>query len=68
MTKRAPYGSWLSPLASERVVAQSLRLSEPRLDGECSYWIEGRPAEGGRCVLVRRDARGACADLLPAGS
>ena len=65
--KRAPCGSWLSALASERVVAQSLRLSEPRLDGDCSYWIEGRPAEGGRCVLVRRDARGACTDLLPPG-
>ena len=65
--KVAPYGSWLSPLASDRVVAQSLRLSEPRLDGEHSYWIEGRPAEGGRCVLVRRDANGALNDLLPAG-
>ncbi len=32
--KRASYGSWLSPLASDRVVAQSLRLSEPRLDGD----------------------------------
>ena len=67
MMKRAAYGSWLSPLTSDRVVAQSLRLSEPRLDGDRSYWIEGRPSEGGRCVLVRRDVGGGCADLLPIG-
>jgi len=65
--KHAAYGSWLSPLASDRVVAQSLRLSEPRLDGDRSYWIEGRPSEGGRCVLVRREVGGGCADLLPPG-
>jgi dipeptidyl aminopeptidase/acylaminoacyl peptidase len=64
---RVPYGSWLSTLGAEQAVAGSLRLAEPRLDGDCSYWIEGRPHEGGRCVLVRRDAGGAGVDLLPAG-
>lgn len=33
------------------------------VDGEDLYWVEGRPSEGGRQVLVRRDAEGVIADL-----
>jgi dipeptidyl aminopeptidase/acylaminoacyl peptidase len=36
------------------------------VDGEDLYWVEGRPSEGGRQVLVRRDARGRIADLTEA--
>jgi dipeptidyl aminopeptidase/acylaminoacyl peptidase len=36
------------------------------VDGEDLYWVEGRPSEGGRQVLVRRDARGQIADLTEA--
>jgi dipeptidyl aminopeptidase/acylaminoacyl peptidase len=64
---RAPFGTWPSPLAAAAAVGASLRLSEPRIVGGSVFWIEGRPAEGGRCVLVRRDASGACTDVLPAG-
>ena len=31
------------------------------------WWAEARPAEGGRTVVVRRDAAGAVSDVLPAG-
>ena len=34
-----------------------VRLSEPWVDGDDVYWLEGRPAEAGRSVLVRRDRR-----------
>ena len=36
------------------------------MDGDAVYWIEGRPAEGGRNVLVRSVA-GAARDVTPAG-
>jgi hypothetical protein len=32
--KTAPYGSWKSPITSGLIAAQSISLSEPRLDGE----------------------------------
>ncbi len=48
----APYGSWKSPITSDLIVAQSIGLSEVRLDGEDVYWLESRPHEGGRSVLV----------------
>lgn len=50
----APCGSWKSPITSDLIVEQSIGLSEVRLDGEDIYWIESRPNEAGRCVVVRR--------------
>ncbi len=62
MTK--PYGSWSSPITSVQITAGSLRLAAPRLDGGDLYWLEGRPLEGGRQVVVRaRD--GAIEDVTP---
>ena len=37
------------------------------VDGDDVYWIEGRPHEGGRNVLVRRSADGSTSDVVPAG-
>src|SRR5258708_39508042 len=54
-TKTAPYGSWPSPSPSDLIVAQSIGLSEARLDGDSIYWLEGRPQEQGRVVVVRAD-------------
>jgi dipeptidyl aminopeptidase/acylaminoacyl peptidase len=53
--KSAQYGSWKSPITSDLIAAQSISLSEPRLDGEQVYWLEGRPQELGRYVVVRGD-------------
>ena len=58
MPKTAPYGSWKSPITSDLIAAQSISLSEPRLDGEQIYWLEGRPQELGRYVVVRANSLG----------
>ncbi len=55
MPKTAPYGSWRSPITSELIVAQSITLSDVRIDGDHIYWLEGRPQEQGRYVVVRAD-------------
>jgi dipeptidyl aminopeptidase/acylaminoacyl peptidase len=64
-TKTAPYGSWKSPITSDLIVAQSITLSEVCLDGGHVYWLEGRPQEQGRCVVVRADADGRATDITP---
>ena len=65
--KTAPYGSWRSPITSDLIVAQSIALSEVRLDGGIIYWLEGRPQEQGRLVVVRPGmAGGEDADINPA--
>ncbi|MDP3718802.1 MAG: prolyl oligopeptidase family serine peptidase [Acidobacteriota bacterium] len=62
----ASYGAWPSPLTAARVTAGALRLDHLQLDGDDLYWVEGRASEGGRTVLVKRDASGATTDVTPA--
>ena len=62
----APYGSWKSPITSDLIVKEIVGLSQPRLDGQNTYWIEMRPSEQGRQVIVRRSRDGATTDINPA--
>jgi dipeptidyl aminopeptidase/acylaminoacyl peptidase len=62
--KVAPYGSWKSPITSDLIVAQSVGLSEIRLDKGGVYWLESRPHEAGRGVVVG-GAPGGFRDLVP---
>jgi dipeptidyl aminopeptidase/acylaminoacyl peptidase len=63
--KTAAYGSWKSAITSD-LVAQSITLSEPRFDGEDVYWLEGRPQESGRLVVVRASTvNGHATDVTP---
>ncbi len=67
MPQTAEYGFWKSPITSDLIVQEAVRLAAPRLDGGDVYWIEGRPAERGRCVLVRsRASASGPVDLTPA--
>ena len=61
-----PHGSWPTPITSELVVRAAARLGEVCVDGTDVWWAEGRPAEGGRTVIVRRSADGTTTDVLPA--
>ncbi len=64
-TKTAQYGSWKSPITSDLIVAQSISLSDVCLDGEHLYWLEGRPQEQGRNVVVRAGCDGRPTDITP---
>lgn len=59
--RTAPCGSWKSPITSDLIVAQSTMLSEVRIDGDRVYWLEGRPAERGRGVIVAAPLAGGAA-------
>ena len=63
--KTAPYGSWSSPITSDLIVASSIGLRAILLDGTDIYWIEARPREDGRNVIVRRTADGTISDVTP---
>src|SRR5262245_17914191 len=63
----APYGSWRSPVTSDLIVAGTTRLGSIAVDGEDIYWLEARPAEGGRSVVVRRAPGGRVSDVTPPG-
>jgi dipeptidyl aminopeptidase/acylaminoacyl peptidase len=61
----APYGSWKSPISADLVVSAGLGLGSISLNGEDVYWVELRPQEGGRMVLVRRKPGGEGQDVTP---
>ena len=61
----AEYGSWRSPITSDLIVAETIRLSDVMLDGPDVYWLEMRPSESGRCVIVRCTPDGQTTDVTP---
>jgi dipeptidyl aminopeptidase/acylaminoacyl peptidase len=67
ITRVASYGSWKSPITSDLIVAQATMLSDVQIDGNDVYWLEGRPQERGRNVIVRAGPDGVATDITPAG-
>lgn len=64
--KIAPYGSWVSPITADRMLAGAVGIGSLTPLGDSLVWTESRPEEGGRNVLVRRRPDGTREDLLPA--
>ncbi len=62
----APYGSWESPISADLISTEGRRIIEAVADGEDIYWIQMRPAESGRYVIVRRTPDGQTTDVTPA--
>jgi dipeptidyl aminopeptidase/acylaminoacyl peptidase len=59
------FGSWKSPITSDLVVQGAIVPTQIALDGDDVYWVEMRPAEGGRYVIVRRTPDGELTDVTP---
>jgi dipeptidyl aminopeptidase/acylaminoacyl peptidase len=60
-----PYGSWPSAISIELAVGASRGLAEPRPDGDAVWFLESRPEEGGRVVLLRQRPDAAALDMAP---
>jgi dipeptidyl aminopeptidase/acylaminoacyl peptidase len=61
----APYGSWKSPITTDLIVKNIVRLGQIVIDCDDIYWLEGLPEEGGRYVIVRLTADGKREDVIP---
>src|SRR6266568_6111627 len=61
----APYGSWPSPVGSRMLATGRIGLSDPRY-GDALHWLEFRPQEDGRYVVVREDGD-VSSDVTPSG-
>jgi dipeptidyl aminopeptidase/acylaminoacyl peptidase len=62
----APYGTWKSPITAGLIAGTTISLSTLAIEDDAVYWLEGRPAEGGRTVIVRQSGDRA-EDVTPAG-
>ena len=67
MSTPLPYGSWPSPITADLLVEKAVSLSYPMAQGQDVLWLEMRPAEAGRYVIVRHSPDGTVADVLPEG-
>lgn len=63
----APYGTWRSPITTDLITGRRIGVAAPQIDGGDVYWIESRPEEQGRSVVVRRRPDGTIGDAIPAG-
>ncbi len=61
-----PCGSWPSPITPELAASAAGTIDWPLADGDRLYWLETRPAEGGRSAVVALAPDGTRRDLLPA--
>jgi dipeptidyl aminopeptidase/acylaminoacyl peptidase len=65
--KEAPFGTWTSPITAEMVARAGTSLSGAWLSQGSAWFLEGRPLEGGRVVLMRAAPGDGPADVTPAG-
>jgi dipeptidyl aminopeptidase/acylaminoacyl peptidase len=59
------YGSWKSPITSDLIVSGTIGLGQIEIDGEDIYWVETRPQEKGRYVVVNLTPDGRTVDVTP---
>ncbi|MDQ6797456.1 MAG: S9 family peptidase, partial [Actinomycetota bacterium] len=63
----APFGAWVSPVSPGSLTAGSLRLSDLMVAGGRVWWVERRPDDDGRQVVVSADGDGEVTDHIPPG-
>jgi hypothetical protein len=62
-----PYGAWTSPISAASLAEGAIGLSDLRVADGRLYWLETRPQEGGRVVVMTREDSGDVRELTPAG-
>jgi dipeptidyl aminopeptidase/acylaminoacyl peptidase len=61
-----PYGLWPSPIDAEQVARQATAYDAVHTSGEAVYWLETRPSQDGRAVVVRWTDDAGAAEAVPA--
>ena len=59
------YGSWESPITAPKITAKTVGLGSVTAVNNSIYWLESRPEEKGRSVLVRQTSNGEIIDITP---
>ena len=61
-----PFGTWPSDISAEMITRAAPGLNHLHSSADKLFWVESRPWEAGRNVIMRRDSNGSITDLLPA--
>lgn len=62
----APYGTWTSPVSAALTASSSNGVLALQVDGSDLYWLETRPLEGGRYVVMKYNEGGQPSELTSA--
>ena len=62
--KQSPYGSWESIITPDKIIEGGLKFNEVRIDNRDIYFIEGRPSESGRSVILKQNSDGTTTDVI----
>lgn len=62
-----PFGAWPSSFTAAGVAAGKVSYSGLQADGDSFFWLESRPQDGGRQVVVRSRPRNAPDEVSPPG-
>lgn len=60
-----PYGSWKSPIDSNLIVSNMVRMGKVCLDDNDAFWLETRPEESGRDMICASHSDGMRQDVTP---
>jgi dipeptidyl aminopeptidase/acylaminoacyl peptidase len=61
-----PFGTWPSSLSAEKVASAAPKINHIQSCNDLVTWVESRPNEGGRNVIIGRSKNGLIKDLIPA--
>ena len=64
---KKPFTEWEPAISPKQVFSNIIMLSEIHIENGNVYWLEKRPFERGRYVIVRRDGNGQIKDITPSG-
>jgi dipeptidyl aminopeptidase/acylaminoacyl peptidase len=62
--QNAAYGNWPSAITADLIVSDSVSIDEAKQVVGSLYYIERRPHEDGRCVIIKNEG-GTSVDILP---
>ena len=61
----AAFGSWKSPITSDLIVSKTIGIDNLAIDRHNIYWLEKRPQEKGRSLIVGYFTDGSTQDITP---
>lgn len=65
--QKLPYSQWEPSITPKKVFSDVVNPWEIKIVGRTIYWLEQRPTEQGRVVLVKCDESGQISDVTPKG-
>ena len=64
----AAYGSWSSTITTDMMTKGARKFTDLSVDGDTVYWVESRPDEDGRHVIMKYNTEEGVKSLFPEGS